>query len=369
MNTIIAARVLRTGTRLALMAILGLGSLLRAQNIIENPAKPLAKDAGRALKLTEVWRIADEGGEFYFKSPSDLRIADDGAIFVADAAAEQFLKFSPEGRFLKNLYKKGQGPGEFAGGFLSFRAYPRDEGLYILDFSTQRFWRSDANGVFQGQINLANKNYSDFLGVLPTGFLLVRTASPDVSERTGRLLDVPHTVVLVDKGGREAKEISTFLPKSFYGYQMGMFWDPFVAALSPDGKSLYVCCGRDFIIEALDVATGRIVRRFSRAYPKVPHVEIDWEPDFRKRHGTPKIEYEPDVNNLYPVGDRLWVETSTDDKTKGRLIDVFDKDGRFVDSFHLGAGRALMAVRKDVLYCQEKNEDETVNIVKYRINR
>jgi len=75
------------------------------------------------------------------------------------------------------------------------------------------------------------------------------------------------------------------------------------------------------------------------------------------------------VKNLYPVGERLWVETSTDDKTKGRLIDVFDKDGRFLDSFYLGAGRTLMAVREDAVFCQQKNEDETITIVKYRIDK
>ncbi len=47
-------------------------------------AKPLAKDARRVPALTEVWRITDESGELYFKNPHDLRVADDGMIFLAD---------------------------------------------------------------------------------------------------------------------------------------------------------------------------------------------------------------------------------------------------------------------------------------------
>jgi hypothetical protein len=148
-----------------------------------------------------------------------------------------------------------------------------------------------------------------------------------------------------------------------------MGWDSSIIVPSPDAKLLYAFHGRDYLIEVVDLATGAVVKRFNRGYPKVPHAEQKWEPDFRKKHGTPKIEYEADVKNLYPVGGNLWVETSTDDKTKGRLIDVFDKDGRFHDSFYLGAGRTLMAVREDSVFCLEKNEDESLSVAKYRIDK
>ena len=59
---------------LALTAILAAGSALLAQAIIENPAKPKAENAGRILKLTELWRITDESGEFYFQMPYDLQM-------------------------------------------------------------------------------------------------------------------------------------------------------------------------------------------------------------------------------------------------------------------------------------------------------
>lgn len=93
---------------LFILASLSLIMELPAQAIIENPDKPLRKDAGRVLKLKEVWRITDEGGQFYFRYPEDLKISSDGHIFYADE--KELLKFSPDGKFIKNLYKKGQGP-------------------------------------------------------------------------------------------------------------------------------------------------------------------------------------------------------------------------------------------------------------------
>jgi hypothetical protein len=337
-----------------------------AQIIIDNPAKPAAKDAGRVLTLAELWRITDEAGGFYFKYPRDLRIAADGSIFVADA--EQLLRFSPEGKLLHNLFTKGQGPGEIGGNWFHYLIHGRD--LFILDMSSRRFWRADFDGVFKEPINLEKKDYDSLLGVLPDGFLFEKQEWPLPSERTGKLLEILHTVGEFARDGSWRRDVATFKPRDFLLPQEGgRGWDSSITVLSPDAGFLYAYHGRDYLIEVIDLAAGAVVRRMNRAYAKVPHVENDRERDWRNKNGGPKTEFESDIDELFPVGDRLWVATSTDNKAKGRLIDVFDKDGRFVDSFYLGAGRILMAVREDAVYCQEKNEDEAITIVKYRIEK
>jgi len=332
--------------------------------IVENPAKPAAKNAGRILQLAEVWKITDDGGGFYFQFPYDLQVADGGSIFLADR--KELLKFSPDGKFLKNLYKKGQGPGEIGDDFY-YHVQGRD--IFIQEYPSQRFWRTDLDGVFQEQIDLANKDYRGFLGVLPDGFLFLKTVWPPPSERTGKLMEIPHIVAFVGRDGAERKDVATFRPRDFLAPQAATSMSAKITALGPDGRFLYAFHGRDYLIEVVDLASGTIVKRFTRAYPKVPYTETGWEANFRKRFNSPKLEYEIDVKNLYPVGERLWVETSTDDKTKGRLVDVFDKGGRFADSFYLGAGRTLMAVREDAVFCQEKNADESIRILKYQVEK
>jgi hypothetical protein len=356
------ARVAGSRTWSGLLPVLLAVTALASGQVVENPAKPTAANAGRVLKLTEVWKISDDGGEFFFKYPHNLQIAEDGSIFVVDS--DEFLKFSPEGKFLRNIFKKGQGPGELGDYFLYF-VYGRE--IYIQDFNSHRFWRADFDGVFQNQIDLANKDYNDFVGVVPDGFLFMRQVLPPPNERTGKLMEIIHTVAIIARDGFFRRDIVTFKPRTFLGYQSGMGWDNAITKLGADSKLLFALHSRDYLIEVVDLASGTVVKRFGRAYPKVPHIEEEYEPDFRKRTGAPKIEFEADVKNLYPVGEHLWVETSTDDKTKGRLIDVFDKDGRFLDSFYLGPGRTLMAVREDAIFCRQKNEDETIAIVKYRI--
>ncbi|HDT13521.1 MAG TPA: hypothetical protein ENO03_04100, partial [Candidatus Aminicenantes bacterium] len=39
------------------------------QETVTLPAKPRNPQAGRVLRLREVFRISDDGGAFYFKSP------------------------------------------------------------------------------------------------------------------------------------------------------------------------------------------------------------------------------------------------------------------------------------------------------------
>ena len=138
-------------TGLVIAGLVCAAGLSFGQAVIENPAKPVAKDAGRVLKLTEVWRITDDSGAFFFKFPRDLRVADDGSVFLHDV--DQFLKFSAEGIFLKNLFRKGQGPGEMPDSAFQYRIHGRD--LFILGQNSERFWRADFEGRFLEQYDIA----------------------------------------------------------------------------------------------------------------------------------------------------------------------------------------------------------------------
>ena len=85
-------------------------SIVDGVEVVVNPAVPLHKNPGRVLKVREKLRIRDTGDTFYFKGPGSPEIAPDGSIFIKQIG--QLLRFSPEGAFLGNLFKPGQGPGE-----------------------------------------------------------------------------------------------------------------------------------------------------------------------------------------------------------------------------------------------------------------
>ena len=344
-----------------LLAYIFCGELL-AQAVIENPNKPLAKNTGRVLELKEVWRIKDEGNEFYFKYPHSLKIAPDGSIFLAEA--EQFLKFSPEGKFVKNLYKKGQGPGEIESEF-TYHLYENE--IFIEDLNSARLWRTDLDGNFLSQINLGGKGHRDFIGVRADSLVFLKSVWPPLEERTGKLMDILDTVALVSKDGKPIKDVHTFRLKMFLAPRAARSWDYSQRALSQDGKWLFGYHGREYLIEVLDFDKGEIVRRFNRKYPHVKHVEEKWEADFRKKYNAPRIEFESDVQQIFLNVDRLWVRTSTKDKNRGDLFDIFDAEAWFVDSFYLGPGRTLLAAAGDTVFVLEKDPEENFILIKYKI--
>ena len=348
---------------IGLVPLLILVTSASSGQIIENPAKPVAKDAGRILGLTEAWRITDESGEFYFRRPFNLQVADDGSVFIADA--EELLRFSSGGKFLKNLYKKGQGPGEINGPFMYSI---RDDDVFIQDMDSRRFWRADLDGVYKEEIPLKDRDIGTFLGAVPDGYIFQKMIWPPRSEWTGKLTAILHNVDLLSNDGSDKRHIATFKTEAFLGPRSATNWDSSIAVLSPGGESIIAFFGREYLVEVVDITGAATSKRFRRTYPRIPHVESPGEKEVRIKRGFPKIEYETDIRGVSPADGRVWLATSTEGKAKGWLIDVFDMDGHFVDSFYLGAGRTLMAVREGCIFCQEKNQDETIMIVKYKID-
>ena len=92
----------------ALLSVCALGS----GQIVENPAKPMATNAGRIVTLKEELRIEDTGAGYFFKNPGPIRVSPRGDIFFKDGP-EQALQFDPEGRFVRNLFKKVKAPGNY----------------------------------------------------------------------------------------------------------------------------------------------------------------------------------------------------------------------------------------------------------------
>jgi len=110
-----------------------------AQMIVENPAKPDDPRAGRVVTLKEVMRIEDKGEDFYLKSVYGLAVSRDGSVFLQDDQ-KQLLRFDSNGRFIRDLLKLGQGPGELTG-LMSFLVADNQVNLFgnprkvvILDY-------------------------------------------------------------------------------------------------------------------------------------------------------------------------------------------------------------------------------------------
>ena len=348
---------------IAVLLLIWIGTLPAiAQTIIENPDKPLAKNAGRVVKLQEVWRITDEAGQFYFKYPGALSTSSDGHLFLADE--NELLKFTPDGKFIKNLFKKGQGPGEIES---DFAYWIHDNEIFIYDFMTIKIIQTDLNGELIKQTKINSGPYNGFYGISKDSLVFSKDVFPTPAERKSRLQDMPCSIRLVSEDVKVDKECYVFQRQMFFHPNGMTSWTRWYSVLSEDGNRLYVSHTRDYLIEALDLNKGRVVNRFKREYPSVKYKERGWEPDFYKKFNVSKIRYEIDIAGLFINKNFLWVRTSTSDKEKGDLFDVFDSQGRFIDDFYLGAGRTLLNPYGGTVFVLEKDQAENYRLIKYKI--
>jgi hypothetical protein len=140
-------------------------------------------------------------------------------------------------------------------------------------------------------------------------------------------------------------------------------------------RSLYISHTGKYLIKHVDMAKGKLIRQFTRTYRRVDYIpgEDDQNPDAVKGY---KQDYFPDIHKLSLCKGKLWVFTSTVDKKKGVLVDIFSLDGKYLDNFYLpfpGIDRPDKFDRKDFtlvgdsIYIVEEDEDGNPSIVKYKI--
>jgi len=339
-------------------------SIIYSQEIIDNLEKPLSKNAGRVLKIKATMSIEDEPGKFYFRSPRDIQIANDGSIFVSDYRGYNFLKFSPDGKFLKNLYKKGEGPGEIQDYF--GYALSQNE-IYIYDFVKRKVIRMEQDGSLINEFKTYTEQYNEFKGIFRDWLVFMKMVYPERRDKV-QMYQVKNAIILLSKDGEKEKESHVFLNKRFYIAGSGMMvWDPFDSVFDENSGYLYVSCTREYMVHVLDMNSNKVVRSFKRKYKRVPYEMSQDEENFIKKYNAPRKKYEEDINRLHLFNGLLWVETSTKDEERGIMIDVFNSKGQFLDNFYLALDGRLMSVQDNLIFVGESDEDGNITIKKYII--
>jgi hypothetical protein len=367
------------------LALLG-GCLPAAGEVIENPAKPRAKNAGRVVVPKEVLSVSDEGrSDFYFKQPGDLRVAPDGSFFLKDD--KQFLQFDKDGRFERNLFKKGQGPGEMN---TFFGCLIADKDVIALSYHPDKLIWFDYAGTYEREIPLRQEG---FTSIRPLAFLkgilyFISSNIPNLGGEPG-IVDVPQAIVALAEGSTDLTAIASFPIKAFVavsggGSARGMVSISYLFAVPFQGRYLALTHTSEYLLKIYDPAAEAVLREFRRAYKRVtkpPEKDGQNKPGFgfnEKKYTAPDQKYVNDITNIFAHDGEIWAVTSTRDKAKGILIDVFDGEGIYQDCFYLQLPEAalnslispyLAALAGDFLYVVTKNPDETSVIKKYLVEK
>jgi hypothetical protein len=346
-------------------------SVSYSQNIIENPEKPPSQNAGRVLALKEIMRITDEKGPFYFKQPGDLRISADGSIFYGDW--DEFLyKFDARGKFLKNLVKKGEGPGEVR----DFGEFLLEKSEIILhDTMSNKIITMDLNGKLIDEFSPGQKRFSNLLAFYNNKYFLVDYFRKDFERKSGPK-EFGHDLYVVSRKGEAIKTPCAFptMEAVYFGERGSSLSSISTIRKAEDkGRFLYLSNTQDYLVKLLDLEKMDIVRVFRRTYKPVKFEPPASEKQWYRDRGFP--DHHNDIQKLLVYGDHLWVLTSTIEKDRGILTDVFDQEGKYIDCFYLPLPRLKqnwrgfppMVINGSSLYTVEWDEDGDIFIVQYQI--
>lgn len=370
------------GITIGLLLIFGLAVLPAYAEKLENQETPQAKNAGRHVKLTEVLRISDEEGDFYFKHPGKLTTGPDSSIYLTDD--KQFLKFDKEGNFVANLQKVGEGPGEYT---WLYYFKPMDDHIFAVAYQPAKVLKFDLSGNL-----LMEKRYNRGAGMrqvidFPGEKYYYFGTFIDWGKAKGGIQDFPqilHVSTLDDK----VTSLEADFPIQRYFHKQssdkGMrIWMEDISRLNfafQNEHSLYISHTVKYLIKQVDATTGKVTRQFSRRYRPVKFYP---KPRPKNRDGKPNPFMEPykpdhftDIMAMALYKGNVLVFTSTLDKEKGILVDMFSPEGKYLDNFYVklpGLERpdtiatTSFCISGDHLYIIEKDEDDLFSIAKYKI--
>jgi hypothetical protein len=369
------------GLSVCLALLLGIPVIGRTQPRVDNPARALAKNAGRIVKLEEVLRIRDDGEKAIFRTPQDLAIGPDGSLnFLDYSEGNRLYRYGPDGRLVFKILKNGQGPGEcqHASNFLL-----EEDRIRVHAWSPPKVMDFGPGGRYLREVRIEEDTHGLwFLGAMGGKIYGIRdglfSSAAFKSAGDAGVVSIPNSVYEISPDFKTWKKLYEFPVRMVIKRANGVRLDMIDAAIG--GSTLYLLHTAEYRVVAFDLRTCRVEHVITRAYDRVK----GWagnakDPDPEARGmDLPSDPYIFDIIELHAVGGNLWVFTSVS-KPDGndQQVDVFDGSGRFVDSFFLHfpeSGRNHRSARKKSLITDdgflvlpEQEEDGLVSIGKYRI--
>lgn len=217
---------------------------------------------------TPLWSVTSFGSNDFFQEPSDIEVDEARSlIYVVDAGSSRILVFDLEGRFLRAIGRKGQGPGEFAR--VTGACLLPGGGLAAADVGGRRIEFFDAAGTF---VRLANVTGVRVAGLIAKGGLFYTVPSAGRSGYAVTMGDVSNNEPLVNVLDEQGKKVGEFAVADYPETQ------PFIRAikhrvspaLSPQGELFltYAAANRILVFKPTGEKTGD----FARPLPFKPMV-------------------------------------------------------------------------------------------------
>lgn len=351
---------------------------------VHNSGTPLYPE--KTVEFVEDLTISSENdkGEILLYLPQLCAVNKEGNIYISDYQDISIKVFDPQGKYLKTIGRRGNGPGEFQS--ISILSFLPDGRYLVLDWEKMRISFFSADDQFITSHNFQSYGFSLFL---ITSSLYIRgetLAGPGAkkNESKRRLF-----VKAYDLSGNELFSYGEFTARQsvFFNIPTGAFTSTppyFVySILAGDKKNerLYHCLNDKYVIEVYDT-NGKIVRKIDKPYEPVltktedmkRYVDGFGNLSEESKSLVEKIAKMPRVKTITEkmivddVGN-LWIETNELRKEKDNLFrayDIFNEDGIYVYKVWLEKAPGLF--KGEHMYRLERDEETDYRSLKrYRV--
>ncbi len=288
---------------------------------------------------------------------------DNGTIYVLDDKDDKVKVFGADGSFIRNLGKKGQGPGEFrtpAGLFIE-----KDGTISVFDLANGRMTGFSSEGAFIRELDLrslgqfvAPEAESDeaFYGIRMDmegrNLLTIELVRFDKKTRTVSVLSKAGSANTLPK---QEPLLDRFIlrTRSDGGRIWGYTKDYELFLESPSGQRTGTITHKSPRLRVTEEDKDKMIKMMFPGKTQVPNdIELVW-PEY----------YSPVLNMVLDDRDWLYVRTFEKDEAGRSKYDVFDAGGVYRGSFH--SDRSIHCIKKGRCYVSTEDEDGNPVIERY----
>lgn len=325
-----------------------------------------------------------------FESIVDIAIDGDGNIYLCDIGACNIKKFSEEGKFVKVIGRKGQGPGEFSlpSGIVITRKC-----LIIYDIGNRRLCSLTTDGEYVKSIGIrSSEGVPRNMRAHPMGDVFIEGEinhyrEPDkpqdcVIQIFSQELELKKTLFTHKVLRNKFRTIKGIFFNIIQPFSPDVYW-----SVAPDGK-IIIGIAEDYTIAVHDAGKG-LLSSFKHSYKPVKVTDQDKEKFFSGltystsgggRTGVPEeIKKMTEFPRTKPAFDGLFVDyegnilvhaVRKDTPGSTPECDAFDLEGTFIGTVKMEGIKSFphrVIIEKRCLWILVWDEDGRARAVKYHI--
>jgi hypothetical protein len=324
--------------------------------VVKNPIDPIY--GAEIFSLEEELSIGAKEGpdEYMFSRILDLDADDDGNIYALDQKESHIKVFDKEGRYVRTIGQRGQGPGELGSAYF-FSLTPQKH-LIVEDISSRRMVFFTLEGEFIRSVSSA-KNFfirseADSKECL-YGVMSIQDENPRYELRKfSPGLEVLHTVMSSPAVLTKQNTYRAFSPMIMF--DVGE--DDIVFYAYPEKYEINV-----------SDSSGRSVRKICKEFTAVEITEEERK-EIANRRLPPGFSLDiPKFHSAFQgllVDDQNRIYVCTwEKKNGGYSYDIFTAEGKFLAKVLLNF--TPLAIKRDKIYAVETDEEGYQKIKRYQI--